>query len=358
MGDLFEIHPTKSYGMTNINLFSNNGKVPVVTNSAVSNGIGGWSDLKATEKGNRIVYSDTTTSNSIFYQPYDFIGYSHVQGLYPYTEKVWKENHLLYFVVAFRKSSFGKFNYGNKFTRDIALNMIVSLPITKSGKIDFDYMENYVQLIINKRLNELDLFMETNSFNNCELTENEQKCLVDLKDGRIKFEKYRIGDLFIGQTGDVDLQQKDINKKGTYFINSGTGNCGIKGKTDRKAKIFNSNTITVDFWGNAYYRQFDYKMATHNHVFSLSGDCIKNENIGLFIATQFSYMTKIFSHGNMGTWTQIQDMYILLPITHDNKIDYDFMENFILALKKTAMSPVKKIISFNDKTLKQLMTEK
>lgn len=135
--------------------------------------------------------------------------------------------------------------------------------------------------------------------------------------------------MFSAQTGDTDLQQKDINGKGTYFINSGVEGQGIKGKTDREAKIFRSNTITIDFWGNAYYRDFEYKMATHNHVFSLTGDVIKNRIVGLYLVTTMSYMKKLFSYNNMGTWSKIKEQYIHLPITQSNEIDFVFIESRI-----------------------------
>ncbi len=83
LGDLFEIRPTKAYKLTNSHLFDSNAKNPVVTNSSLNNGISGYSSLEPTEKGNQITYSDTTTSEGIFYQKRPFIGYSHVQGLYP-----------------------------------------------------------------------------------------------------------------------------------------------------------------------------------------------------------------------------------------------------------------------------------
>ncbi len=140
--------------------------------------------------------------------------------------------------------------------------------------------------------------------------------------------------MFEAQTGDVDLQQKDCNDKGEYLVNSGLDNCGIKGRTDRPAKVFPANTITVDFWGNAFYRNFKYKMATHNHVFSLSGKVIKNESVGIFIATQFSYMRKLFSFDYMGTWNKIKELKILLPTTSNNEIDFDFMESFIRELEE------------------------
>lgn len=157
--------------------------------------------------------------------------------------------------------------------------------------------------------------------------------------------------MFSAQTGDTDLQQKDINGKGTYFINSGVEGQGIKGKTDREAKIFGSNTITIDFWGNAYYRDFEYKMATHNHVFSLTGDVIKNRIVGLYLVTTMSYMKKLFSYNNMGTWSKIKEQYIHLPITQSNEIDFVFIESRIREMEESRIREMEaylKVAGFED----------
>ncbi|GAA9173166.1 hypothetical protein BTM356_12920 [Helicobacter pylori] len=80
LGDLFEIRPTKAYKLTNSHLFDSNAKNPVVTNSSLNNGISGYSSLEPTQKGNQITYSDTTTSEGIFYQKRPFIGYRMCKG--------------------------------------------------------------------------------------------------------------------------------------------------------------------------------------------------------------------------------------------------------------------------------------
>lgn len=151
------------------------------------------------------------------------------------------------------------------------------------------------------------------------------------------YKDFKIGKLFTPQTGDTDLQQKDINGKGTFFINSGVEGLGIKGKTDKKARNFNPNTITVDFWGNAYYRDFKYKMATHNHVFSLSGDIIKNRSVGLYLVSSMSYIRNKFSYSNMGTWSKIKELSINLPITQSEKIDFNFMQSKIQEIVQTSI---------------------
>ena len=148
--------------------------------------------------------------------------------------------------------------------------------------------------------------------------------------------------MFTAQIGDVDLQQKDCNGKGVFLVNSGLENCGIKGRTDRPAQIFQPNTITIDFWGNAFYRDYPYKMATHNHVFSLSGSIIKNERVGIFLITQLSYMRKLFSYNYMGTWNKIKKMPICLPQTTDGKIDFAFMESYVHEVEELRLFELEK----------------
>lgn len=145
LGDLFDIRPTKAYKQTNDYLFSIDGRNPVVTNTSQNNGIGGFSTLDITESGGMIIFSDTTTSDSIFYQPFDFIGYPHVQGLYAKHKEKWSEESLLYLVAAFRKCASGRFDYATKFTRIIASKMKIYLPVTSMGEIDFSFMETYIR---------------------------------------------------------------------------------------------------------------------------------------------------------------------------------------------------------------------
>ncbi len=153
LGDLFEIRPTKAYNLTNPHLFDSNAKNPVVTNSSLNNGISGYSSLEPTEKGNQITYSDTTTSEGIFYQKRPFIGYSHVQGLYPLKyHEFWNEKTLLYIVVAFKKVACGRFDYGNKFNRKIASEMSIALPTNPHGGIDFDFMNTFINALMKQTI--------------------------------------------------------------------------------------------------------------------------------------------------------------------------------------------------------------
>ena len=150
VGDLFEIKPTKHYGLTNDELYSLNEINPVIANSSQKNGLTGYTEFDNTEKGNMITFSDTTDHNSIFYQPVDFVGYSHIQGLYPKKYKnMWNRQTHQYFLTVFKKTASGHgFSYGYKFSRKIASNFCIPLPALDEKTPDFEYMEKAIYIYI------------------------------------------------------------------------------------------------------------------------------------------------------------------------------------------------------------------
>lgn len=367
VGELFDIHPTSAYKMKNDELFASDGTTPVLSNSSVNNGIGGYCGLTPTEQGGMITFSDTTTgADTMFYQSSPFIGYPHVQGMYPYQPDKWDEKCCLYVISCIRKSAGNGWNYAVKFNRALVKELSIELPVVESADVDheytvddinYEYMQERISELEQERISELDAYLAASGLDDYELTDEDKEILslspesasdeanaseADFGNGQVRFKKFALGTLFTSSTGDVDLQQKDINGKGEFFINSGVENRGIKGRTDRPARIFPANTITVDFWGNAYYRDFEYKMATHNHVFSLAGDVIRNRHVGMYIAGILSKLPKLFSYNNMATWNKLKTIEISLPVTSDGNINFDYMERYIRAIEKLAIADVAK----------------
>lgn len=150
------------------------------------------------------------------------------------------------------------------------------------------------------------------------------------------FKEYKIGELFEASNGDTDIQAKHINGKDYYVVSSGLLNCGIIGKSDIKAKIFNENTITIDMFGNVFVRDFKYKLVTHARVFSLKlkQEPLKNIYIKilLYIATQLSFLNKVFSYNNMCSYNKIANFKITLP-TLNNELAFEYMEERIRELE-------------------------
>ena len=209
VGKLFDIHPTKSYKMTNAKLLDGGASL-VLANSAYNNGVGGTSTQPTTEKGGMITFSDTVDANTIFYQENDFIGYSHVQGLYPIGKykDCWTKENLLFFITSFKKAALTKrFDYDNKFNRNIASSLIVKLPVDSEGDPDWRYMEEYIK-DIEVRVCDKILKLET--------VKDVERRKIDISE----WGKYKIGNLFKAYLSKDDIQPKNMTEGTVPLITS------------------------------------------------------------------------------------------------------------------------------------------
>ncbi|WP_322913032.1 restriction endonuclease subunit S [Mycoplasmopsis felis] len=179
------------------------------------------------------------------------------------------------------------------------------------------------------------VFKQTN--NNYYLSTLEQDAINNFND--ITWKEYRIGDLFESENGDFDIQKSHINNNGYFVITSGLMNNGILGKSDVLSKIFREQTITVDMFGNVFYRSFKYKLVTHARVFSLIPKFIITENVGLFFENSLDYFKNLFDYNHMCSWKKIKNLNIQLPIKN-NQIDFNFIENFINAIQKLILKNI------------------
>ena len=148
-----------------------------------------------------------------------------------------------------------------------------------------------------------------------------------------EFREYRLEDLFKSFNGNFDIQKEHINGRGEYVVTAGLGENGVLGRSDTEAAIFSANTITIDMFGNAFYRGFRYKMVTHARVFCLQPMFKINSAQGLFLATTLHFLKYKFGYGNMCSWAKIKSEKIILP-TLGGEINFSFMEKFIEELER------------------------
>lgn len=143
IGNFFDIHPTKAIdGVTSEDCVGYG--YPLVVNSAENNGIAGLCNLEPTEAGNIITFSDTTDGNTFFYQPEPFIGFAHVQGMYP-TTREWSSYELLFLCAVLMFDSKDRYSYGRKMRRDIISEVKIKLPVShnEDGSILIDNTKKY-----------------------------------------------------------------------------------------------------------------------------------------------------------------------------------------------------------------------
>lgn len=363
LGDVFEIYsPKKRF---NANAVQFGGKYPYVARGSSNNGIRGYitEDAQYLSPAKSLSFGQDTAT--VFYQPDAYFTGDKIKVMVLRNHEL-NDELAQYFITVITKA-FSTFAWGqSSFNEKILKDTKIVLPVIESpdhdheytvDDIDFEYMQERIAELEQERIAELDAYLAASGLDDYELTDEDKEILslspesasdeanaseADFEDGQVRFKKFALGTLFTSSTGDVDLQQKDINGKGEFFINSGVENRGIKGRTDRPARVFPANTITVDFWGNAYYRDSEYKMATHNHVFSLTGDVIRNRLAGMYIVGILSKLPKLFSYNNMATWNKLKGIEVSLPVTLNGDIDFDYMERYIRAIEKLAIADVAK----------------
>lgn len=354
MGKLFHIRPTKNYGLTNQKLFANYGSVPVVVNSSQNNGIGGFVDLEPTERGNMITFSDTTTSDSIFYQPNDFIGYSHVQGMFPYEE--WNKYSLLYFVICFRTVTKGKFDYGNKFNRDKAKEILVTIPY-HNNKIAFKYMGNYIKALEAERIETLEAYLTVTNLRDYHLTKNDEKILdkfAKLSDTKSRVEEsevFRLSPvtmltLFPNIHQGRRLKKDDQINGDLPFVMAGTTNTGVVRNIGNDVRVFPKHSLTIDIFGNTFYRGYEFGAGDDTGVFW--NDKMKDSKVLLYLKTiiEKSLVGK-YDFGSKLRASQTHNFQFDIPKIN-NQIDYTFMSDFIRAVEKLV---IKDLVIWADKKI-------
>lgn len=299
-----------------------------------------------------------------------------------------------------------KFSYSNmcSWKKICDLTLILPVQVNETGKPiidsnkqfdsngyfpDWNYMQDYIEKLEQEHISELEMelnaYLKATSLNDYELTEDDKRILASKlrnEDGKESVKEseplpeggwwkegreFIFSDLFTSQTGDTDIQKKDINGKGCYVVSAGLSNHGIIGKTDREAKVIDKNTITVDMFGNAFYRDTEYKMVTHARVFALSPKFEMTESSGLYMTSCMSYLTKKFAYSNMCSWNKIQDFPLCLPIQTDDSgkpvidagktyspkgyiPDWDYMEKYIKATEKEI---IKEVVLYKDKVIEK-----
>lgn len=336
--EMFDIHPTKAYKLTNAYLFDKEGTVPVVTNTSENNGRSGYSKLEATEH-DIITFSDTANKSpdSIFFQEGEFIGYSHVQGMYPYSVE-WTKYSLLYLVTVMRKKTKGIYDYYAKMSRDIISDMFVDLPVDNNGKLDYHYMEECI-LNLEKKGNKI--FQEAlkdENLTNHSLTKKEIEAVMFFEKNREQLEKIKAKKLFEVK-GNPQLNKESFvfTKGGQYpYFTRTVFNNGILGYVeylDEEHKIL-GNSIAVGMMGmKFFYMKHDFYAGQFTKTLFPKFDDF-DEDIALYFVAIFNKNSQKYLGGLVRDFENLfydTDLYVPMK---DGVIDYDLIRTFIGAEKK------------------------
>ena len=350
VGDLFDVHPTKAYKLNNSGLLSSAGQTPVIVNSSQNNGIGGYSELEPTEDPGILTFSDTTTGpNTLFYQNQPFIGYPHVQGIYP---KNFKFNDLMaLFMVATLRAALGqrRWDYSNKLNRAIVIEMQIQLPV-KPGTdelnytqddIDWDYMESTIRELEESTIRELDAYLKETGLDDYHLTDAEHALL----DREPMFCAFSVGELFdvVGRGTRITKQNRIPGN--VPLVTAGKEKQGVAEYIQENKELFRGPVFTIDMFGNAFARDYDFYADDNIIVFGREDTSI---NRYLYVVSMLGHLSNVYGYGNQFRLNSIENTVIKLPVkpgtdssnyTQDD-IDWDYMESYNRVMEKRVIADV------------------
>ena len=346
LGDLFEITPTKWYKLTNEEILSDEGLVPLVSNSSRDNGIMGFSKLRANNKGNSISCSDTTLgADTMFYQKSDFIGYQHIQHLVP--KLAMFNRPIAFFIISVTRiatSNLG-YDYGHKFNRDAMNATKIPLPITKTGCIDFDFMESFIQELEENRIQELEAYLKICGLDDYELTPEETQALSDFE--KVEWGEFRLGDLFeITPTKWYKLTNEEILSDDGFvpLVSNSSSDNGVMGFSKLRANNKGNSISCSDTTLGAdtmFYQKSDFIGYQHiQHLVSKFSPF--NRLIAFFIisVTRIATSNAGYDYGNKFNRNAMNETKIYLPVKINGNINFLFMTSFISAVQKMVIKDV------------------
>ena len=373
MGELFEINPTKYYRLSNDEIISKNGTVPLISNSSTENGVMGFSNLEPNNKGNTITCSDTTIgADTMFYQEKDFIGYSHIQNLVPKFEPFNRAIASM-IISACRVATSTLYDYGNKFNRDSMNKTKIHLP-TQNGKIDFAFMENFIAELEAERIAELEAeriaeleaYLRVTGLSDYILTEEERAVLEAFRSGKISWGGVKLLDK--QQVKDIEWRvfrmedvlewqpQKEIdplkldklqdkNQKLYPFYGQATINNGIISYNQLVEEVLNNKegkpTILIhsNNQNTIYLESPFYLKDGHGATSVLQSKKLNKLNALYFMSSIKKVILSKYSYNAKATKIELKNTLISLPSVQGKPL-YDYMEVFIRAVQKLVIKDV------------------
>ena len=348
--ELFEINPTKYYKLSNEDIISSDWKVPLVSNQSVNNWVMWFSNLKPNNKWTSITCSDTTIwCDTMFYQEKDFIWYSHIQHFVP--KFSWFNKSIAIMIITACKiaTSNKQYDYWNKFNREAMNNTIIKLP-SKNWNIDFNFITEYITKLEKFSQIKLSKYLGISWLQDYNLKSTELEAIQKFEEWKIIYKKIKLWDYFDIQStlgfnkdrltngNEYDyITRTSLNQwifQSTWFVNFENLN---------ESWVWSLWLLQMDFFFRRrkwYAGQFIRKIIPK---FELSSD------MTLFFETILNSQKKVLlSVLVRNVDKKFKEIFVRVPVK-DNKLDYEFIETFITAIKKLV---IKDVVIYNQERIK------
>ena len=348
IGDLFEIGTGSLLSASEL---SREGSVPRISARSDNNGVLGYFDTELLSSArhfeNFISVNFFGSEGGIFYHPYKASVEMKVHTLkIPGVNLNVKTGS---FICSSLHKVLGGFGYGGQLSSSKLKNngYKIKLPINKNKEIDFDFMESFIAELESERIAELEAYLTASGLKDYQLTPEEKMALDDLGSGKIVWGEFAFKDVF-GHIAQGRRVKKDDQLPGDIpFVMAGATNMGVANHISNPISRFPKNSITVDIFGNTFYRNYDFGAGDDTGVYWSSEKNYSRESMLFFTASMAKALKGRFDYGNKLRSSNSLDTKMKLPV-QEGQPALRVMEDIISAVQKLV---VKDLVLYTDKKM-------
>ncbi len=345
LGELFDVLSYKKrFDANKVSLVKNGGH-PYIVRQSTDNGKKGNIDESVLflNHGNTISFGQDTAT--MFYQEVPYFTGDKIKILKPKYVEFGKKN-AQFFLASMRKT-FSSFAWGSsRFNVETLKEQLIMLPIN-NGKIDFDFMESFIAKLEAERVAELSAYLTVSGLDNYELSSEEENALKNYKS--LKWDAYNLEKLFGKSTRGKRLKGDDRIAGTLPFVTAGEASEGISAYISNNVEVFEKNTTTIDMFGSAKYRNYQYGADDHVAVVHTESVPMK-ASIFLTSAIHKAAHTGKFDYGHNFYAKDADALDIMLP-TKDGEPDFDSMATLISAVQKLV---IKDVVIYADRKIEKI----
>lgn len=321
------------------------GDLPATTAILSNNQIGRYISRENATILEKVFSATANGFGKVFYQPYEF---TVLQDSYAFRfkDKNIDISKIHSFIVSALNKVYSKYDWGNKSGWAKVKEEKISLP-TKNGEIDFDFMENFISQLEAFHLSQLEAYLLVTDLKNYTLTFAEQQALADFENGKVQWATYKFGEIFDNIKQGRRLKKDDQIAGDIPFVMAGVTNTGVVNYISNPVANFPKNSITIDIFGNAFYRNYDFGAGDDTGVYWNDETELSKEVMLFLTKASEKALDGKFSYGKKLRSSQSLKIQMMLP-TQNNAPNYDYMALLISAIQKLV---IKDVVLYADKKI-------
>ena len=277
-----------------------------------------------------------------FYMKHDFYAGQFTKTAFPLFEG-FNERVALWFATWFNKSSEIYKNLLVRHFEQTFYETIICVPFI-NGKVATDFIEERMRELEEERMRELEeermreleAWLRAAGFEDYNLTEGEQIALKEID--KLEYQIFNVEELFGKSTRGKRLKSADRVTGSLPFVTAGETDEGISAFIGNCVTIFPANTTTIDMFGSAKYRNYEY--GADDHIAVVHTQKLQ-EDAAIFVTSAIhkSSHNGQFDYGKNFYAKDADELNILLP-TKGVVPDYSKMATIISAVKKLVIKDV------------------